>query len=141
MRQRMSAVLRSGSLGGVLVTIAGCATLTAPQPGSPATSSRSSLLAAVLPDPVAGHPDGRPRPDRRVRHQHLGVHGAKGPRPRQRVRSLCAAGWAADRLAPERDQSWRASILRCLGAAGAATYDVSIFSWSWVQVGMNVDMP
>lgn len=25
--------------------------------------------------------------------------------------------------------------------AGAANYDVSIFSWNWVQVGMNVDVP
>jgi hypothetical protein len=25
--------------------------------------------------------------------------------------------------------------------SGAATYDVSIFSWNWVQVGMNVDFP
>ncbi len=24
---------------------------------------------------------------------------------------------------------------------GAATYDVSIFSWNWVQVGLNVDVP
>jgi hypothetical protein len=24
---------------------------------------------------------------------------------------------------------------------GATTYDVSIFSWNWVQVGLNVDVP
>ena len=24
---------------------------------------------------------------------------------------------------------------------GGATYDVSIFSWNWVQVGLNVDFP
>lgn len=24
---------------------------------------------------------------------------------------------------------------------GAATYDVSIFSWNWVQVGLNADLP
>jgi hypothetical protein len=25
--------------------------------------------------------------------------------------------------------------------SGAASYDVSIFSWNWIQVGMNLDLP
>ncbi len=142
MRQRMRALLRTGSLGVVLVTIAGCATLTAPASWHP-----GNLQPLVIGWPqyfriqwqatrTSGHVliDGYITNTWGFTAQKVRVlvNGYDGSG--RQVGQLIA--WGPNEINPGGRVYFDVPV-----PAGAATYDVSVFSWTWVQVGMNVDTP
>lgn len=142
MRQRARSVLRQGSLGVALATVAACASLSTDptwQPGNlqplvigwqqyfriqwQATRTGRHVLIDGSITNTWGFAAQRVR---------VLVNGYD-PSGRQ-VGQLIA--WGPNEIDPGGHIYFDVAV-----PAGAATYDVSIFSWNWVQVGMNGDMP
>ncbi|MGH7332109.1 MAG: FxLYD domain-containing protein [Candidatus Rokuibacteriota bacterium] len=142
MRRRVGSVLRAGSLGVVLATVAACAPLSAATPWPPGTLQplvigwQQYFRIQWQVTRTGGHIliDG-----------HItNTWGFTAQRVRVLVNGYDPAGrqigqliaWGPNEINPGGRVYFDVSV-----PAGAATYDVSVFSWNWVQVGMNVDTP
>jgi hypothetical protein len=123
----------------LLATLGGCATLGAPanwQPGNlqPLIIGWQQFFRIQWAATPAGVIDGYITntwgfPAQRVRVLVTGYDAAG-----KQVGQLIA--WGPNEINPGGRVYFDVDVPR-----GAASYDVSIFSWNWVQVGLNVDLP
>ncbi len=124
--------------------LAGCATMSAPRrPGSPGTFSPSSSAGSSTSGSSGRRrPEGGGTLDRRVHHQHVGLPRPAGARARHRIRRGRASRWGnVIAWGPNEINPGGRVYFDVTVPGGAASYDVSIFSWNWVQVGLNLDAP